>query len=94
MSGARFHRLLVPGRFQPLHRGHLKTIDYALGLSEKVIVVIGSAQESFTLANPLTAGERFEILELAFEEAYGSGWAHRISIVPVLDIQMNKVWVR
>ncbi|MCE4612486.1 MAG: nicotinamide-nucleotide adenylyltransferase [Desulfurococcales archaeon] len=94
MRVKRFSRLVVPGRFQPLHEGHLRTIDYTLELSHKAIIVIGSAQESFTLSNPLTAGERFELLETALEERYGDAWPRRISIVPVLDIQMNKVWVQ
>jgi nicotinamide-nucleotide adenylyltransferase len=94
LEGPRLRRLLVPGRFQPLHEGHLRAVSYALELSERVVVVIGSAQESFTLENPLTAGERFEMLEAALEEFYGEHWARRISIVPVLDIQMNKVWVQ
>ncbi len=89
-----YRRLVVPGRFQPLHRGHLATVEYALSLSEEVIVVIGSAQESFTLKNPLTAGERFEMLDIAFREFLGRDYRSRVLIVPVMDIAMNKVWVQ
>ncbi|MEB3816373.1 MAG: nicotinamide-nucleotide adenylyltransferase [Desulfurococcales archaeon] len=90
----RFKRLVVPGRFQPLHQGHLHTIQYALDNADEVIVVIGSAQESFTLKNPLTAGERFEMLDIALRSIFGDDYRSRILIVPVMDIAMNKVWVQ
>jgi nicotinamide-nucleotide adenylyltransferase len=89
-----FRRLVVPGRFQPLHWGHIRTIEYALDRADEVLVVIGSAQESFTLRNPLTAGERFEMLDLAFRKQFGESYRNRIVIVPAMDIAMNKVWVQ
>jgi len=90
----RYGRLVVPGRFQPLHMGHVNTIKYALKLADKIIVIIGSAQESFTARNPLTAGERMELLEKVLSHEVGPGWCERITLVPVLDINMNKVWVQ
>jgi len=89
-----FRRLVVPGRFQPLHWGHIKTIEYAMNNADEVLVVIGSAQESFTIKNPLTAGERFEMLDIAFRHYFGDDYRSRIIIVPVMDIAMNKVWVQ
>jgi len=85
--------VLVIGRFQPPHEGHVRLIAQALSLGEKLAIVIGSAQESYTLRNPLTAGERFSLLEKLIESRF-RGDMHRISIVPVMDINMNKVWVR
>ena len=88
-------RVLVVGRFQPPHMGHVELIRYALSVADEVIVVIGSAQESHTLRNPLTAGERFVLIETIvrerFPEEYSNG---RVKIVPVMDINMNKVWVQ
>jgi len=89
-----FRRLVVPGRFQPLHWGHIRTIEYALDKADEVLIIIGSAQESFTLKNPLTAGERFEMLDLAFRQYFGENYRGRIVIVPVMDLAMNKVWVQ
>ncbi len=88
-----YRALVVPGRYQPLHRGHLHVFKYALGLAERIYVVVGSAQDSFTLKNPLTAGERIQMIEDALEEDMGPGWVERIRIYPVMDINMNKVWV-
>lgn len=88
----RMKRLLVVGRFQPPHLGHLHTIKWALGRAEEVIVVVGSAQESYTLENPMTAGERVHALRLMLEEL--DDWCRRLMIAPVPDIAMNKVWVQ
>ena len=90
----RFSRLVVPGRFQPPHLGHLETIKYALDLADEVIVVIGSAQDSFSLENPLTAGERFVLLDKLLKSRFGSDYCKRIKLVPVLDINSNKMWVQ
>ena len=84
---------MVVGRFQPPHEGHVELVRYALGLAREVVVVIGSAQESYTLRNPLTAGERFTLLDKLLKERFGSDYC-RIRIVPVPDINMNKVWVQ
>jgi len=89
---ARFTRLLVPGRFQPPHLGHISTIRYALDLAEEVVVVVGSAQESYTLSNPLTAGERIVLLRKALKATLGDDY-NRVYIAPVPDIQMHRVWV-
>jgi len=89
----RFGRLLVPGRFQPPHFGHIGTIRYALGLADEVVVVVGSAQESYTLSNPLTAGERILLLRKVLRATLGDDYS-RVYIVPVPDIQMHKVWVQ
>lgn len=89
----RHKRLVVPGRFQPPHKGHVKLVEYTLELAEEAIVVIGSAQESYTLTNPLTAGERFHLLTVLFDEEL-KGWRGRVHIVPALDIQTNAMWVQ
>lgn len=87
-------RLLVVGRFQPPHLGHLSLIKYSLGVSRETVVVVGSAQESHTLENPMTAGERVEALNIMLSETLGDDFCKRVKIVPVMDIAMNKVWVQ
>jgi nicotinamide-nucleotide adenylyltransferase len=94
VEARRYRRLVVPGRFQPLHYGHLHTFRKASELADEVIIVIGSAQESYTLRNPLTAGERFEMIELALNDMFGKNYRNKFIIVPVSDIEMNKVWVQ
>lgn len=45
-------------RGQPFHNAHLDTIKIAATISEKVLIILGSAQESRTLKNPFTVSER------------------------------------
>ncbi len=94
MAGYRLRALVVPGRFQPPHLGHMSLIRQALEAAERVYIVVGSAQDSYTLENPLTAGERIEALEAMLEEELGGEWPLRLRIYPVPDIEMNKVWVQ
>lgn len=49
---------LYIGRFQPLHIGHTHIISKMLDECEKVIIAIGSAQESGTKRNPLSYAYR------------------------------------
>lgn len=66
-------------------------IRWALERVDEVIVVIGTAQESHTVVNPFTAGERVVMVKLALKEAGLD--LNRIYIIPVPDILMNSVWV-
>lgn len=84
-------RGLYPGRFQPFHLGHLSVIKWALERVNELIILIGSAQESHTLNNPFSAGERIEMIKRALETEGID--MKRIYIIPVPDILMNYVWV-
>jgi Nicotinamide mononucleotide adenylyltransferase len=33
---------LFVGRFQPFHRGHLEAVKYALGVVDRLVIVIGA----------------------------------------------------
>ncbi len=85
-------RGLFVGRFQPFHLGHLALVRQVLTESpeRRLLVAIGSAEESFTWANPFTAGERFEMIARALEEARLRG----VDVVPVADISRHALWVR
>ncbi|KSW11683.1 nicotinamide-nucleotide adenylyltransferase [Pyrodictium occultum] len=85
-------RGLFVGRFQPPHWGHIEVIKWCLDRVDELVVVVGSAQESHTLRNPFTAGERIEMLRLGLRDAGVD--ASRIMIIPVPDIAMNHVWPR
>lgn len=56
------------GRFQPLHQGHKQVIEKYSDEYDELEVVIGSAQESRTEKNPLTAGEREIIIRECFPD--------------------------
>ncbi len=83
-------RGLVTGRFQPFHKGHLSAMREALGRCDELVIVIGSAEESHTARNPLTASERFQMIlsSLTPEERA------RVHIVPVRDINRYSLWVQ
>ena len=85
-------RGLLVGRFQPFHRGHLAVVREvrAARPSDPLLIGIGSAEESYTWKNPFTAGERFEMISRAVEEAE----VGRVEIVPIADIRRHALWVR
>jgi len=82
-------RALFVGRFQPFHNGHLYALKKLLEREEEIIIVIGSAQDSYSLTNPLTAGERIEIIREVLKELNA---LDRVIIVPVPDIYENMAW--
>ncbi|HLE96260.1 MAG TPA: nicotinamide-nucleotide adenylyltransferase [Candidatus Thermoplasmatota archaeon] len=83
-------RALVVGRFQPFHNGHLALVAYAIERHGGVVVAIGSAEQSHTLANPFTAGERHEMIRESLREA---GLLDRATVVAVPDVNRNPLWV-
>jgi nicotinamide-nucleotide adenylyltransferase len=82
---------LIVGRFQPFHRGHLAVVSDLRRAHPQspLLLVIGSAQESFTAENPFTAGERVEMVQRALSEANLDGCLP----VPVADIHQHAQWV-
>jgi nicotinamide-nucleotide adenylyltransferase len=66
-------------------------IKWALERVDELVVVIGTAQESHTVVNPFTAGERLIMVKLALKDEGVD--LNRVYIVPVPDILMNCVWV-
>lgn len=87
----RYSRALYVGRFQPFHLGHLEAVKYILRNSNEAIIVIGSAQESHTLTNPFTSGERVYMIRLALNEAGID--SDKYYIVPVTDLEIHGIWV-
>ena len=85
-------RGLYIGRFNPPHLGHIEAIKSILNESDlnQLIIGIGSAQESFTIRNPFTAGERYEMLYSALKEVVS---LEKLMIVPLLDLNDNNQWI-
>ncbi|QKR01014.1 nicotinamide-nucleotide adenylyltransferase [Metallosphaera tengchongensis] len=83
-------RAIYPGRFQPFHLGHLSVVKWSLERVDELIILIGSAQESHTLSNPFTAGERVEMIRKAMNNEGIPG--DRYYLIPIPDILMNNVW--
>lgn len=83
---------LYIGRFQPFHLGHLDAIKqiFEAGETELLLIGIGSAEESHTPDNPFTAGERFEIIADALEEAGIP--REKYFICPIRNINNYALW--
>ena len=82
-------RGLFIGRFQPFHKGHAIVIRDILEKEDEIVIGIGSTQESFSVKDPLSAGERYEIIR-AF--LISEGLWDRAMIVTIPDIRENYVW--
>ncbi|MFC1599889.1 nicotinamide-nucleotide adenylyltransferase [Patescibacteria group bacterium] len=81
---------LFVGRFQPFHNGHLDAIKSMLENEDRVVLVIGSAEENNEPANPFTAGERFQMIEVAL----GASGIDRDKyvIIPVRNVKNFMLW--
>ncbi|MBW2993107.1 nicotinamide-nucleotide adenylyltransferase [Candidatus Woesearchaeota archaeon] len=85
-------RGLYLGRFQPFHNGHMKSIKRALNDNiDELIIMIGSAQHSYTRKNPFTSSERYEMIEQSLK--YENIDPARYHIIPIKDINSNSLWV-
>lgn len=82
-------RALLMGRFQPPHRGHMAAIRAAARRYDRVFVGVGSAQHSHEPRNPLTVGERFELLQAALDEL----GIQNVALFPIPDIHRHARWV-
>lgn len=82
-------RVLVVGRFQPIHNGHISLIEQALELGD-VVIVVGSAQKSKSIDNPFTCRERIEMIQEVISE---QKWdASQFTVIPVEDVHSNEIW--
>lgn len=84
-------RALYVGRFQPPHKGHLKAVEYIMSEADEIAIVIGSSQESHSLYNPFTAGERIVMLRAALNELKID--SSKCYLIPVPDASMHSLWV-
>ena len=78
------------GRFQPYHLGHHEVVKNIINEVDELIIGIGSAQDSHTLENPFTAGERVLMIVRALEELKID---KRVYVIPLEDIYRNSLWV-
>lgn len=76
---------MIIGRFQPFHLGHFSILEKALAQCNKVIIVIGSAQESRTPLNPLSAIEREQIIRDSLINGYDSVSFEKIEFLYLND---------
>ena len=82
---------ILVGRFQPLHKGHVKAIEFARNNSEKLFVIVGSAEKSNQKRNPFSFEERKKMIDLALKERK---LQDNISIVPINDAKNHTEWIK
>lgn len=90
--------ILYIGRFQPFHTGHADAVEQIFRKfsdefsknSAHLFIGIGSAEQNFEEKNPLTAGERLEIIDAAMQELRFS--REHYSIVPIRNIDHYALW--
>lgn len=54
---------LYVGRFQHIHKGHEQTIEQARMVSDRILILVGSAQEKGTMRNPYDVLLRMEMIK-------------------------------
>lgn len=57
---------LLVGRFQTFHKGHQSLLDAGLNLCDRMIVLVGSAQECGTERNPFNIATRIEVINSVY----------------------------
>lgn len=80
---------LFVARLQPFHKGHLHAIKSIIRKYGKIVIAIGSAQESRTRRNPFSFGERKAMIRSVLEN-------NRISakIIGVRDFYNDAKWAK
>ena len=87
----KYDYLIFIGRFQPFHTGHESVIRKALELSDKVIVLVGSAYQPRTVRNPWDFNERESLMRSVFSQEEN----RRILAFPLLDqTYNNQLWIK
>ncbi len=85
VSNHPYHCLVLIGRFQPFHNGHLDLVKKALDQSDYLIIVCGSANQSFSERNPWTWVER----EAMIRSTLTANLNDRVIVVGVEDHTYN-----
>lgn len=80
---------LFVGRFQPFHLGHLEVIKGILKENDKVIIAVGSSQESGTKENPFS----FEDRERMIRDCLNSEGIRNFEIIGIPDFMDDQKWV-
>ena len=85
MTPKLFDYLVLIGRFQPFHNGHMAIVQEALTKAHNLVIVVGSSFAARSPRNPFTAQERIKMISdsLSPEERA------RVHLVPVADHPYN-----
>lgn len=92
----KYDTLVFIGRFQPFHNAHLEIIEYAMEISKKVIVIVGSSNQPRTFKNPFSFKERKNLIfqSILFPSESYKQMESEILIEPIVDTMYNEnSWV-
>lgn len=81
--------VLILGRFQPIHLGHIALIKRYSKAGFFVKIAIGSAQKSYEIHHPLTSKEREEKIFMVMKEFFIKNY----KIYHVPDVKNDKSYV-
>lgn len=95
---------VVIGRFQPLHKNHVKLIEKAAEIAENVIIIVGSAYAASNIKNPFSFETRRKLIQDTFPEYaplpkgepghHTLEWTGRLKVEGVRDyFYSDNVWV-
>lgn len=83
---------LICARLQPLHLGHISLIKKALEEEcDRLILAVGSAQESSTLRNPYSSETRLKMLKNVFSSEIES---KKLKVLLIEDIFNPPKWAK
>jgi bifunctional NMN adenylyltransferase/nudix hydrolase len=78
------------GRFQPLHKGHLRTIQLALGQVDRLVIVLGSHRTASDVRNPWSTEERADLIHNCLPSADRV----RVIFLPLRDwLYSDNLWL-
>lgn len=63
----KYDAIVFIGRFQPFHNAHLEIFKQAKAIADKVILIIGSAEQPRTYKNPFFASDRYQMIGYTLE---------------------------
>lgn len=79
---------LYIGRFQPFHIAHQETLQIALATAERVLLIIGSAQDERTIKNPFSFAEREQMILQSLPQLQ----CERVHCAPMVDLYNDEKW--
>ena len=81
------------GRFEPVHKGHLKLIMDSLKHVNTIIIFIGSASNERTKKNPFLVNERIQLITESLKDASdGNDILEKIIFAEVADYSTDEEW--
>lgn len=87
----RYKRVVLIGRFEPTHRGHLANYLKAIDIAERVIILVGSSFQPRTPKNPFTFAERKQMIQGSIAQVKPSA---DVAIYPLRDFKYsNNAWI-